>query len=356
MNRLYFLDPKFFIFDDLDKTEIMWSIIDNDMELFQALLNADTFNVEEETALGRSALHYAVFYNRYAMSKGLLMKGAIFGTRDVHGVSAALVSARMGHLKILQLLEDPIIRDDINGTSAASYAAAYKQNETLRHLCREAVPQLKDNFGYDVAHYAAMVGNGEAIKIVHKYRQYGTDGFDTQDLDGRSPMMIAVLNGNIDLVKIMLDLGWIDRFKEADRYHNAGDLIVDKNSMCALQIAAMVGNLNIIDLLIERGSFDVKRKDGFGNTAMLLSAQFGHLGTLLYLLTKGSLLDLNNEGDNALIVAVKGGNIFVVNHLVENLLLDVNLRNKKRKTALSVSITLGHDTITACLKEHGAII
>lgn len=358
-NKLYFLNPDFFILDDPDKTELMWSIIDNNIDLFKLLLEKEEpdWDIGKHTKMERSPLHYAVFYNRYDMIKILCDKHALISHRDINGVSPALLAAKMGNLPALKLFDDgSTVKSDCNRTQAGSYAAAYRQNEVLRFLCNTGVFQTKDDFGYNVAHYAALVGNVEAIKIIKKYRQYGSDGFDEQDNDGRTPFMNAILNGNIEFVKTMLDFGWRDKYEYSNYQHQKGDLITDNNNMCALQLASISGNYDIVELLVNDGKFDIKRKNKDGKTAALLAAEVGNITTLNYLVSRTNPLDTDNQGNNILIYAVCGGNIFMVKYLVKEMKVNINFRNHKNQTALTLATMLYYDEIKQFLIDNGGDI
>lgn len=359
MNKLYFLNQDFFILDDADKTELMWSIIDNNIDLFKLLLKQEKpdWDIGKHTKMGRSALHYAVYYDRYDMVKILYDKQALTKHRDINGVSPSLLAAKMGSLRILKLFDDGgTIHNDCNATQAGSYATIYGQNEVLAFLCKTGVFQIKDNFGYNVAHYAALVGNVESIKIIQKYRQYGSDGFDEQDNEGRTPFMNAVLNGNIEFVKTMLDFGWKDRFEYSNYQHEKGCLITDSNDMCALQLASISGNYDIVELLVNDGKFDIKRKNKDGKTAALLAAEQGNIITLNYSIARTNPLDTDNQGDNVLILAVRSGNIFMVEYLVKELKINVNFRNFKHQTALTIATMSYYDEIKQFLIDNGGVI
>ena len=361
MNKNLPLDNSFFNFQDLDRTELMWSIIDNNKDLFDILVkDISDKDLNQKTNDGRTAIMYAALYNRMDMLKVLYNKGAEYYSYDKNKVDVALIAARFGYLNILKTIEYSQSSYDINNTSTSSWAVAFGQNEVLYYLCVNGhnVPQEIDHFGNDVAHYAAITGNVEAISILNEHCYYGYDGFDVPDKLGRSPFMLALLNGHIDIIKTMLNFGWKEIYQ-----HNfpprwvTDKLITDNNDMCALQLASMVGNYTVIDYLIKEAGFDINRQNKYGETALLIAAKYGQITTLDYILSKSSSLDsLDCEGNSALMLASKSGNIYMVNHLLENTKVEINRKNKKHQTALSLALVYQNNKVAEILTKHGAKI
>lgn len=98
---------------------------------------------------------------------------------------------------------------------------------------------------------------------------------------------------------------------------------------------------NTIELenLIARRLVNIKAKDEEGNTALLLAAKYGQITLFEHLIKKGhsTLTETNQYGHTALLIAVAHGQIKMVEHLLKNDRSQKNEIDNAKNTALLVA-------------------
>lgn len=133
----------------------------------------------------------------------------------------------------------------------------------------------------------------------------------------------------------------------------------DDRGLTALHIAALYGQGNMIDLLINLGS-DVDEVDADGTTALHCSAARGHQNTLLLLLhANADPMITDAHGNTILHLAADNGHEACVKALLyfaehTRWLVDPNLPNGKGDTPLHHASKWGYTGIVEILLEHGA--
>lgn len=166
----------------------------------------------------------------------------------------------------------------------------------------------------------------------------GTNPNGRRDIWAKSALVLAVENGDVDIVRLLLDAG-------ADPDLKAG-------GYTPLVRAALLGHLRISAMLLKRGaSPDVKSSDG--NTPLTAAAGMNRLDVVRALLAFRPDPTLQNrEGRTALSVAALEGFEGVVKAMLDAG-MDANVRDRNGNTPM-VSAGLGdHGAIQALLVKFG---
>lgn len=107
---------------------------------------------------------------------------------------------------------------------------------------------------------------------------------EAEDRAGENAMMLAALNGDIDLVKLLIS-------KDAE---------VNKKGWAPLHYAASNGNDDIVQLLLDNSAY-VDAGSPNGTTPLMMAARGNHVTTVKILLDNGADLNVKNQiGLNAL--------------------------------------------------------
>lgn len=123
------------------------------------------------------------------------------------------------------------------------------------------------------------VWNNKAIEI-KELLQLGVD-INTRNHFGQSPLMIAAMLGNEQIVTLMLENG-------------ATLDVVDSKGLTALMLAARNGQSSVADYLLSHGA-DVNIQDKRGLTAIMHASAFGHQETVETILQYNPELELQNS-------------------------------------------------------------
>jgi ankyrin repeat protein len=148
-------------------------------------------------------------------------------------------------------------------------------------------------------HEAVRGGNLDAVKrLVAADRSL----LATKDSDGSPPLNIAAQAGNLEMTKLLLDLG-------------ADVKLGDNENSNALHVGAIGANTAVIDLLLAKG-IDVNSADVNGMTAVLFAGSYNKWDVVKYLASKGAKLDARSTGGSGLVhYAARRGNIDVLKQL-----------------------------------------
>uniref|UniRef100_A0AAY4E8H8 Euchromatic histone-lysine N-methyltransferase 2 n=1 Tax=Denticeps clupeoides TaxID=299321 RepID=A0AAY4E8H8_9TELE len=128
-------------------------------------------------------------------------------------------------------------------------------------------------------HAAAQKG---LLEVCYLLVQAGAK-VDAQDKTLRTPLLEAIVNNHIDVVKFLIQSG-------ACVYHEDGST--------GLHHAAKLGNLDVVNLLLGTGQVDVNAQDSGGWTPIIWAAEHRHIDVIRALLDRGSDVTLKDKEMN----------------------------------------------------------
>jgi len=160
---------------------------------------------------------------------------------------------------------------------------------------------------------------------------------NTVDPSANTLLMLAVRENHHDLIRRLLDLR-----AKVDARNSYGET--------ALMAAAAKGNMEVVQLLVDRGAA-VKQS---GWNALIYAAWQGHTAVVKYLLGKGADIDaVSPNGVSALMLAARGGHFETVKLLLWEL-ADPNLKSGSDGSALVWALKAGNSAIAELLRQAGA--
>jgi ankyrin repeat protein len=167
---------------------------------------------------------------------------------------------------------------------------------------------------------AAACGDAEKVQALLN----AGASVDSELRPGWTPLAGAAWNGQITIVKLMLERGVKQETKDG-----------------ALTSAACDGGTELVDLLLDNGANVNARTatddNGFGDSALILASQRGHLRTVEALLSRGARVNqVNRFGETALMLASLAGHAEIVRVLLQNG-ANPNARDVDGATALIVA-------------------
>ncbi len=138
-------------------------------------------------------------------------------------------------------------------------------------------------------------------------------------LRGASACHFAVRQGNLDMLKLLINLG-------------ANFKVIDNGNQNLLHAACWAGHIDIIEHLINNLKFNINSKDSSGTCCHIAAAK-GDLDLLKVLIGFGSdfkILDVN--GANLLHAAVSQGHTEMIEYLTKELSFRINSKDDKGLT------------------------
>lgn len=212
---------------------------------------------------------------------------SLFTAKDKDGWTALICAAANNDHKSSELLikagAEVNVKDNL-GWTPLMYAADVKLGVEMVSLLLDngADPNIRNNDG-DTPLIRAVSGNYNATSRIATIKLLVEKGADIHAIDakGRSALIIAVVNGNAEIISFLLSKGAILES-------------VDQEGKTPLMWAATKGNLEIVKLLLAKGA-DITKTSKEGKTALNYAMANGHIKITTILTEKQKALEANKK-------------------------------------------------------------
>jgi uncharacterized protein len=148
-------------------------------------------------------------------------------------------------------------------------------NEVNKQLAHGMDPNLTDDQGIPLLVLAARE---KSDKVAAALLANPKTNIEILDKAGENAMMLASLNGDIDLVKLLIS-------KDAE---------VNKKGWTPLHYAASNGHDDIVQLLLDNSAY-IDAGSPNGTTPLMMAARGGHISTIKLLLDSGADVTIKNQ-------------------------------------------------------------
>lgn len=283
-----------------------------------------------------------------------------------------------GKADSLKLLEEKGINIELHDDKnkpAFSIAAEYGNLEMMEYLLNKGC-KLEECYGKGIDNaliFAVKNNQYEAAKYILKKEVKLSEHY--HDAVTKKAFCAASINGNIDMMKLILDNGCkvndenmglaMDGAVTSNKVDSIKYIIkiganpnYKYNENTPLNKACLLGNLEIVKTLVESGASINSNIDG--KVPLTMAANEGHIEIVKYLIEKGA--DVNfvassdlEEADSPLYGAIYNGYLDIVKLLVENG-ADINRGTKKgnNDTPIITAALSGSRNILNYLIDKGA--
>ena len=165
---------------------------------------------------------------------------------------------------------------------------------------------------------------------------------DSRNATGRTPLMNAALNGNVQVVKSVIKRG-------------ADPSLMDNRGWNTLHYAAHGGDTDMISL-IHTHLPNIESKTGEGETPLMVAAAHGKLHAVKWFLEKGATVACgNNRGCSTLHCAAQGGDTDIIS-LIHTHLPNIESKTGEGETPLMVAAAHGKLHAVKWFLEKGATV
>ncbi|CAH1154571.1 unnamed protein product [Phaedon cochleariae] len=225
---------------------------------------------------------------------------------------------------------------DKHGRTILHYAAEGRKIELVKYLVsRGATIHVVDRKGYTPFHLSVHVNSSEMLSF------FIENGADVNTKAGKeTPLHRAVKNQDFEMVEELTR-------RDVNNHEN------NCNKVTALHFAEYVGNVNILNHLLEKdrghtpSGVDIDIQENDCKTPLHSAAEKGHLDCLKILVDSGGDVNIqDNEGDTPLHWAAYQGHLDCLKILVDSG-GDVNIQDNNGGTLLHWAARQGH---SECLK------
>ncbi|CAG8889738.1 unnamed protein product [Penicillium egyptiacum] len=196
------------------RTALSWAATCLSTEVVQLLLEHGS-DINTEDNLGRGVVFYAAWGNAYTNLAALLTSTKIRNIHqpDRYGQTTIHVAASRGHLQsVVTLLESDGVELEIKdhaGQTALSWAASHKNTKVLQLLLKHGADvDTEDNLGRGVVFYAAS-GNAYT-NLAALFTSTNIRNIHQPDRYGRTPLHVAATLGHLQSVLMLLESNDVD--------------------------------------------------------------------------------------------------------------------------------------------------
>lgn len=310
-------------------TPLFVAIGKNNVEMLTAILEgapeAANFIITEgaDYNIGHNALTYAIDHRKVEVAKLLIdkipklafqIKAA--GSSHTIGLNALYLAIKEPKIieyileKIPELAFETVGEGYCKGLNILNYAITNNSKSEIPLLIIDRVPMLASelisegaNKGLNAVHFAILERKYDiALQILAKQPDLrnvpvGKD----HNWSGMTPLLIAIGNGNLELVKKLIELGADLETKDDSEY-----------TPLLLAVSLERINLDIVKALLEAGA-DLEAKEYRGETPLMKMVKGGDLNLMLMLVEQGADIHVTNkEGLSAVDLANKTNSEFGV--------------------------------------------
>ncbi|MFA5306457.1 MAG: ankyrin repeat domain-containing protein [Candidatus Babeliales bacterium] len=199
----------------------------------------------------------------------------------------------------------------------------------------------------EVLWWRAVKGNH--LTAIRTLLFFGVDPLAMQDSIGFNTFERAAYDGNIDIVRLFIDI-----YGNSDQKSFLSYRYGDGKS--ALSWAASQGHVDIVQLLID-ADVDLNSQDNNGNTALMVAIIGGHYNIAQLLINAhAGLRAKNHYGSTALMIATgPDGNADIARQIITHSNIDmINTRDSYGNTVLMRAAVWGYVDIVRLLVQVGA--
>ncbi|XP_071085224.1 putative ankyrin repeat protein RF_0381 [Haliotis cracherodii] len=228
-----------------------------------------------------------------------------------------------------------------NGDTPVMIAARAGYRELVDFLVKKGADMtLVNNDGDNILHQACRGGD---IEKVRGFLEQDKLEINSRGKNGETPVMMAARAGYVELVDFLVKKG-------------ADMSLVDSGGDNILHHVCRGGDIEIVKSVLAQDKLDINSRGKNGETPVMVVAAWARLGELLdFLVKKGADMSVvNNDGDNILHQACRGGDIETVRRVLAQDKLDINSRGKNGDTPAMVAAWTGHGELVDFLVKKGA--
>ena len=259
---------------------------------------------------------------------------------DEYGNTPLIEAALKGSVGILEYLLDKgvNINSQNKDKNTALMKAAIHNNESAIDLLIRLKADINLSNVYD-KNALMMAAEYENLNIFKKLLAAGADIYKI-DKSGSDILTFVAANNSIDILEFLINNNYIDRFNS-------------KNN--SLFIAAAIGHIEVVDLLLNQG-INVNYIDiNSGNTALIAATKEGHYEIVRRLIETGADFNFKNvNNSNALIFALYSNERSKLINILLEAGIDTNIISNEYSNPLKIAIEHGYNDEIIKLIKAGA--
>jgi ankyrin repeat protein len=306
---------------------------------------------------GGTALTHAAGNGASAIVERLIEAGADVNAFNNAGYSALHMAAIRGHPQTVEIL---LAATQINingltraggvrasGASALMLAAEFGHADVVKNFLKAGADAMIAYRNGDAAIHVAVISGH--VAVVEALLEFNVE-IDTLrkspefEHDGFSPLMLATLDGSVQMLKILLTSGRLNVNLQSSK------------GKSALMIAVKARQIKAAKLLLAHEMIDVDVADDDGWTPLMVAADIGLIEIIPELIAKGANVNAQSKsGWTPILLAAEGNHTAVVEVLSISDSIVLNTpETSQGRTALHYAIGWANAPLVKLLLSEGA--
>lgn len=350
------------IAEESNVTSLIYAAAGGKEAVVQLLLKSGA-EVNSKHSTGGTALHEAAINGSIPIVEMLIAASADVMMADNDKTTVLHAAAEKGHTRICEILLDKGVPIDIIsdlGATALMHATFANETDTIRLLLerkanvnillsataewieKTRLDPAAEPYEHELSALMVACKFGR-LPIVQMLVEAGAE-INRVDAEGRTPLLHAAYNNNIDTEMYLLQQG-----------ASPNDIMVDKmyGDRSMLLFAVANNNTELALLLLAKGA-NVSFVDEDGSTIATHAAFLGNMVILDELLARGAdVFTANIDGADPLITASAEGHLDVVAALLSTKSVNLNGKDVDGTNALMAASVRGHKNVAKLLIAAG---
>ncbi|XP_048246507.1 kinase D-interacting substrate of 220 kDa B-like [Haliotis rufescens] len=309
--------------DSLINTPLIVACKDGELKRVRDILNQNSEDINKRGEDGLTAVVWAARKGHREVVELLVGNEADLGRVDCLGNNILHWACYGGYADIVEHVVSKsmvdINRRGQDGRTPLMWAARHGKLDIFNFLLSKGrLPSEVDKDGDNILLLACSGGNVDIVKYVLSLKTVGTNCRGQSD---RTPLMVAAYKGHENIFDELLKEG-------------ADVTLVDEAGDNVLHSACQGGHVDIVRRVLELGNVEINKQGQYHRTPLMTAARLGHKAVFDLLLNEGADASPEDEdGNNILHLACKGGHLEIVKSILPLDNVDIDARNRHNKTA-----------------------
>ena len=292
------------------------------------------------STFGRSSYDIATLMNKLLFSNGFWINNPT----QTNGDTPLHTAVRLGRLDDVQRITNKQIIDvnDVNVSHETPlHLACEHDHKQILHILMSngGCLYIRDCYNNAAIHRAVSQGHTDNVNYLITDHDYAYDP-KIRGYQGRTLLHYACGVGNVDLVNILIEK------------HGISPMAADAVNQTPLHVAASHGQEEIVCLLITKYNCPVDCRSNYKLTPLHLASYCGHVSVanLLVFKYKADVNALDESGGTPFLKAAMGGNIELVEIMITDFDIDpLSATDDSGETPLHMACQYGHEELARLL-------
>ena len=300
-------------------------------------------NHNQKTCDGFSTLHLAAYSGNVSLVKYLVEERncsvQVTDNDQRQPLHHAIMTNRLNVVKYFLTKEGCDIKTTIKyGFNSLHLACLHAKVEMVDYLIHDAILTSTDSMGRTPLHLAVLTNNMDVVKyFVERLAYDPTASISSEHI---SPFQFASRCGRLQLLRYFIH----ERKCDPMLKNNSGKSLV--------HLASSSGHVKVVQYLVENCDVDINCQDENQHTSLHYSACECHIEVVKYLVSKNCVVQMRGSKNNtALHLAAAKGHLAIVKFLVEEAKCDPMLEGELKRTVFQFACGNGRFEIVKYLHE-----